>query len=245
LTIVVAALALAAQPHRPVPLTAGMVIDRSITVRAGTYRLRATRDRPVLTIRGENITVDFNGAVLAGGPDAADPDTYDGLGILVDGGRNVTIRNAVVRGYKIAVLARRSPVLRITGGDFSYNYKPRLYSGVEKESLVDWMSYHHNDHDEWLTRGAAIYLAECDRAEIDRNTMLQGQNGVMVTRYTLQVISDDGVRVWMDETLILDEWTPHESTVSRVASRGGRRHFKVQYYDVRGFAELRFDIQRK
>jgi hypothetical protein len=64
--------------------------------------------------------------------------------------------------------------------------------------------------------------------------------------YTLQVISDDGVRVWMDGAMILDEWTPHESKVSRVAiAGGGERRFKVEYYDVTGFAELRFDIQRK
>ncbi len=64
--------------------------------------------------------------------------------------------------------------------------------------------------------------------------------------YTLQVISDDGVRVWMDDAVIIDEWTPHESKVSRVEIGGGvERRFKVEYYDVTGFAELRFDIQRK
>jgi hypothetical protein len=64
--------------------------------------------------------------------------------------------------------------------------------------------------------------------------------------YTLQVISDDGVRVWMDGAMILDEWAPHESKVNRVSIRGGgERRFKVEYYDVTGFAELRFDIQRK
>jgi hypothetical protein len=26
---------------------------------------------------------------------------------------------------------------------------------------------------------------------------------------------------------------------------GGRRRFKVEYYEVGGFAELRFDIQRR
>ena len=50
------------------PLEAGMVIDRSVTIRPGTYRLAASPDlaRPAITIRGENITVDFNGAVARG-----------------------------------------------------------------------------------------------------------------------------------------------------------------------------------
>jgi len=185
----VLSLAAAAPAPPDVPLTRGLVIDRSIAVRAGNYRLAATDTRPALTIRGDNITVDFNGAVLAGAAGGADPDAFAGVGILIDGGRNVTLKNAVVRGYRIAVLARRSPDLHLTGNDFSYNYKPRLYSGVEKESLVDWMSYHQNDKDEWLARGAAIYLAECDRAEVDRNTVLQGQNGLMVAR-------SSGLTIW-------------------------------------------------
>jgi PA14 domain len=64
-------------------------------------------------------------------------------------------------------------------------------------------------------------------------------------QYNLQVISDDGVRVWMDGAMILDEWLPHESKVNRVPIAGGAHRFKVVYYDVTGFAELRFDIQRK
>jgi nitrous oxidase accessory protein NosD len=169
-----------------VPLRRGMVIDRSVSIRPGTYRLSASIDlsQPAIVIRGEDITVDFGGAVLAGGPDDADPDSFAGVGVLIDGGRGVTIKNAVIRGYKVGILARRSAALRLTRNDLSYNWKQRLYSGVEKESLVDWMSYHQNDGDEWLRFGAAIYLSECDRAEIDHNTVLQGQNGLMVTRST-------------------------------------------------------------
>jgi hypothetical protein len=50
----------------------------------------------------------------------------------------------------------------------------------------------------------------------------------------------------MDDAVIIDEWTPLESKVSRVAIGGGaERRFKIEYYDDTGFAELRFDIQRK
>ena len=184
-----AACALAGQSESP--LKAGMVIERSVTIRPGTYRLSSPADltRPALTIRGDNITVDFNGAVLTGGPEAADPDVYTGIGVLIEGGRNITVRNAVIRGYKIGILARRSPDLHLSSNDLSYNWKPRLHSGVEKESLVDWMSYHQNEKDEWLTQGAGVYLADCDRAELDRNTVVQGQNGLMIARST-------AVKIW-------------------------------------------------
>ncbi len=107
----------------------------------------------------------------------------------MDGGSKVTIRGATIRGYKVGILARNSPDLHLTRNDLSYNWKQRLYSGIEKESLLDWMSYHQNEKDEWLRFGAGIYLANCDRAEIDHNTIVQGQNGLMVT-------ASKGLKIW-------------------------------------------------
>ena len=173
-----------------IPLSSGMVIDQSVVIRPGRYALMsADLDRPAIRVTGENIIVDFNGAELIGSSPSADPDTFAGTGIFVDGGRRITIKNATVRGYKVGILARRSPDLRITGNNLSYNWKQRLYSGIEKESLVDWMSYHQNEKDEWLRYGAAIYMTDCDRAEIDHNTVVQGQNGLMATRA-------EGLKIW-------------------------------------------------
>ncbi len=167
--------------------TAGMTIDRSVRVKAGRYRLASPATAaaplaPALTVRGENITIDLTDVTLEGGDPLADPDGYQGTGVFVDGGRGVTLRGGAIRGYKVGVLARRSAALHITGLDASYNWKPRLYSGIEQESLADWLSHHDNEKDEWLRYGAAIYLAECDDAEIDHTRAVQGQNGLMVTR---------------------------------------------------------------
>ena len=174
-----------------VPLTPGMVIDRSLTVRPGVYRLAASGDlqSAAIVIRGDNITVDFAGAELRGSNPAADPDSFAGIGVLVEGGRSITIKNAVIRGYKVGLLARKTAGLHLTRNDLSYNWKQRLYSGVEKESLVDWMSYHQNEKDEWLRYGAAIYLSDVEGGEIDGNTVVQGQNALMATR-------SSGLKIW-------------------------------------------------
>ncbi|MCA1652558.1 MAG: right-handed parallel beta-helix repeat-containing protein, partial [Acidobacteria bacterium] len=73
----------------------------------------------------------------------------------------------------------------------------------------------------------------------------EGRADLPAGDYVLRVISDDAVKVWMDAELLLDAWTPHESKVDTVPIKGGSRRFKVEYYEVGGFAELRFDIQRK
>ena len=161
---------------------AGMVITSSVSIKPGTYRLPAQGEAPLITVRGSNIVIDFQGAVLEGADPESDPDGYAGTAVFVDGGERVTIRNAVMRGYKIAVRARNSPRLHLTRNDFSHNWKQRLWSTVEHESLLDWMSYHSNDTDEWLRFGGAIYLVDCNEAEIDHNTVRQGQNALMVTR---------------------------------------------------------------
>jgi len=168
----------------------GMVITQSTTVPPGTYTLAsADRAHPAITIRGSNITVDFKDVVLRGAAADADPDAFTGLAVLVDGGENVTIKNLRAHGYKIGIFARGVSKLHVTRADLSYNWKPRLYSLVEHESLLDWMSYHHNDKDEWLESGAGIYLADSHDAEIDHTTILQGQNGLMLAR-------SNNARVW-------------------------------------------------
>jgi nitrous oxidase accessory protein NosD len=175
--------ALGAQTSSNIALTPGMVIDRSVTVKPGTYRLpSASVDAPAIVVRGENITIDLTGVTIEGGEPLADPDTYTGTGIFVDGAKSVTITGGAIRGYKVGVRATKSPRFHLTRADLSYNWKSRLWSGIEKESLLDWMSYHNNEKDEWLRYGAAIYLSECDDCEIDNSRAVQGQNGLMITR---------------------------------------------------------------
>lgn len=165
-----------------ITLAPGQIITASAKVRPGTYRLDGSEARPAVTVRGSNITLDLTGVVIEGGDPYADPDGYVGTGIQIEGGERVTINGGAIRGFKVAILGRGSKHLRLTGNDLSHNWKQRLWSGIEKESLLDWMSYHDNEKDEWLRFGAAIYLSECDDAVVEGNRAVQGQNGLMVTR---------------------------------------------------------------
>ncbi len=196
------ALLLAAPPPasaqtRPAPavvLRPGLVITRSVRVLPRLYRLRApaSLDSAVLTIRGDDVTVDFGGATLEGRPPESDPDLAEGVAIRVEGGHNVRILHARVRGYRVGVLARGTRDLALVDDDVSYTWKPRLFSLIEHESLVDWQSYHHNEHDEWLRWGAAFYLADVRGGEVRGSRAVQGANGLMLVRCdSLDVVSND------------------------------------------------------
>jgi parallel beta-helix repeat protein len=59
----------------------------------------------------------------------------------------------------------------------------------------------------------------------------------------LIAISDDGIRVWIDDRLAIDDWVPHESRVHRVRMSAGRRHLRVAYYQVNGWTELQLRLE--
>ncbi len=60
--------------------------------------------------------------------------------------------------------------------------------------------------------------------------------------FTLQTISDDAVRVWIDGRLVIDNWTPHESAVDVAPIGPGKHAIRVLHYQVEGWTELRADI---
>ncbi|HEU4630805.1 MAG TPA: right-handed parallel beta-helix repeat-containing protein [Gemmatimonadaceae bacterium] len=180
-----------AQPAPTVVPRPGLVIARSVRVQPGTYHLSAPTDpdSALIVVRGDDVTVDMRGVTLVGAPEAAEPDEATGVAVRVAGGRNVTVRGATIRGYRVAILAEGTRGLTLVDNDVSHTWKPRLFSLIQHESLVDWLSYHKNEADEWRRFGAGIYLADVRGGEIRGNTAEQGMNGLLMTR-------TDSLLVW-------------------------------------------------
>jgi nitrous oxidase accessory protein NosD len=160
----------------------GMRISVSTKIKKGTYPIDAfdSLNKAVIVIEGNNITVDFNNAILKGSNKKKSPDEFFGVGIIVRNGKNITIKNLTAKGYKVALLARNVDGLKLEHCDLSYNYRQHLNSTQEKEDISDWMSYHHNEKDEWLRYGAAMYLRNCNNAVINDCKMTGGQNALMM-----------------------------------------------------------------
>jgi parallel beta-helix repeat protein len=174
-----------------IKLKAGLVIKTNTVVKPGNYKL-FPKDKEgntgVITIEGDNITVEFRGATMQGADEETSPDQYAGTAIVVKG-KNVSIRNLTIKGYKIAIYAENSDNFEVFECNLSYNYRPLLKSGVGKEDESDWLSFHKNEADEWKRYGAAIYLKNCQRPKLRGNTVSNGMNGFLL------VNSNDG-RIW-------------------------------------------------
>ena len=160
----------------------GLKINRSCRIEPGAYLLNASKDTnsAVIEITGRDITVDFQGATLAGSGEELLPNEFAGLAIRIRNGHNITLKNANIRGYKVAILAENVDSLHLIDCDLSYNYRQKLYSTWETECYSDWLSYHQNEEDEWLRYGAAVYLKNCRHPLVRDVKVTQGQNGIML-----------------------------------------------------------------
>ena len=186
----------------PTTLTSGLVLTKSGPILAREYTLptqqgvRRAGDeqipafKPAITIKGNNLTIDFAGAVLRGTNAMIPPDQRKGLGVLVEG-NNITIKNLRVRGYKVGLVANNCRGLRILHSDFSYNWKQHLQSTVDKEDESDWQSYHHNEHNEWLRYGAGLYLEHCKRFEVSGTKITGGQCGLMLVDSDIGLVQNN------------------------------------------------------
>jgi parallel beta helix pectate lyase-like protein/PA14 domain-containing protein/copper-binding protein NosD len=165
------------------PLLKGMKISKSVKIKKNIYRIDANEkmDGGVIIIEGEDITVDFNHSVMKGSNSKKNPDEYSGVCIIIRNSRHITIKNLKASGYKVGILANDVESLTLENCDLSYNYRAHLNSTQEKEHISDWMSYHHNEKDEWLRYGAGIYLRNCGLAIIRDCKVTGGQNALMMT----------------------------------------------------------------
>jgi hypothetical protein len=63
--------------------------------------------------------------------------------------------------------------------------------------------------------------------------------------YELAVTSDDGVRLWVDEKLALEDWSIHGPKDDRVPITGGTHSLRVEYFQNTGAAALQVRVVKR
>lgn len=65
--------------------------------------------------------------------------------------------------------------------------------------------------------------------------------------YRFKVRADDGVRVWLDEVLLIDQWQNGRArwTEADYSLNAGRHSLKIEYYEHSGDAEIEFQWEKK
>lgn len=170
------------------------VIAESCVVRIPADTVISDRSRDgAIRIGASNIEVIFeDGSVLRGSDHDATPDSFEGIGIRVDGFHNVTIRNARISGYRCGVYATNAAGLKLEGVDASNNRRQRLRSTPRAEDGGDWLWPHSNDEREWLNNyGAALYIEDTEGFIVRECRVRHGQNALLLSRVSGGEIYDN------------------------------------------------------
>jgi len=162
-----------------------IVVTRSVRIRPGDYRIKDVDEDGVLQITGDNVAVDFQGAALAAMPlIGADLSQAQGIGIALEGARNVTIRNAKVHGYFFNIRAIKAPGLTLEGCDVSYSRGQRI--AVEGHPIEIWLVL--RSLEAWRSYGAGIWIEESNGSVVRRCRGSGAQNGLLL-------VHSDGCRL--------------------------------------------------
>jgi Right handed beta helix region len=126
-----------------------IAVTQSVRVKPGVYTVKDADGNGVLRVEQDGVDLDFQGATLqSADPRMLDLTRAEGIGIFLDGHKNVTIRNAKVHGYLFNIKALRASGLKVENCDVSYSRAHRIASGgspieiwLVLRSLEAWRSY--------------------------------------------------------------------------------------------------------
>lgn len=183
------------------------IVDRSCVLRIAPGAVIADANGDgVVRVVAPDVTVRFEkGSVLRGAPVGTPGDLMTGVGLVIDGQKNVRVEGAAIEGFKVGLLARGADGLVIDGAVLRDNFRQRLRSTPAAEDAGDWLWPHANDQREWVTNyGAAMAIERSSGVEVRNVRVREGQNGIVLDRVEASKIYDNdcsflsgwGIAMW-------------------------------------------------
>lgn len=202
--IMLATPALAAAQGDPATLsvqTDNVPLRTSATIEPGAQPVIDVDGDGVIHVLADGVVLDFaRGAILRGAAAQTAGDKLAGVGIRVDGHKDVTIRNVRLTGFKVGIWATRADGLTIENADVQDIYRMRLASTPIAESGEDWLWPHRNDQGQWRdVYGGAIVVENSSGVTIRACTVRRSQNGIILDRVT-------GAKVYDNDCSFLSGW---------------------------------------
>lgn len=168
-----------------------------------------------------------NGAINAYGPPTADEYSYNGAA-----------RQSFNNGY----ISWLSPPTFTAWPTSGTGWRKEFYNNTWLACGKSWVEYEPNltfDYNwgDTATPHPAV-LRTNNSARLTRTERFTGGN------YTFTVGSDDGVRLWVDNNLIIDQWVIRGYTENSWAGNltAGDHQLKIEYFQQDGGARLKFNV---
>lgn len=159
------AIAALAPAQRTIGLSPGMTISESAKI-LPSERLVAPKGgpAPAITIRGNDLVVDFTGSYVRGDKDPYhDRENFEGTGLLIDGCRNVTIKNGHFQAFRWNIRIVNSTNIRLVNCDVSMSRAIRMTrDGASLDTFLNL-----RDSNVWRTYGAGVWIEKSNDCRLD------------------------------------------------------------------------------
>ena len=197
-----------------------MEISESCIVEIGSAVIADTDGNGVIHVVADGVRIRFTDdsskRELYGAKKGTPWDEVSGIGIVVEGRRNVTIKNAHVHRFKVGILARNADGLVVEGCDVSGGYAKHLKSTPVAEDSSDWLFPHRNDEREWVNQhGAGICVERSSGVLVRKCFARRRQNGIILDRVTKTKVYDNDFSFLSGWGLAM--WRSSDNVISRNA----------------------------
>lgn len=147
-------------------LSPGLVITKSVNV-VPNERL-VVPPGPAsncITVKGDDITIDFGGAFVRGDKDVYhNRENFDGVGLLINGCKNVTIKNGHFEGFRFNIKVVNSENVRIENCGVNFS---RAIAMVRDGQVLDTF-LNLRDNAAWRTYGAGIWIEGSKNCAVEK-----------------------------------------------------------------------------
>ena len=76
-------------------------------------------------------------------------------------------------------------------------------------------------------------------------TVAEGTLEAPEGQYILELTSDDGVRLWLDDKLLHEDWTHHAPRTEALrVTLGGRHKLRIEHFEIDGYAALKLELKK-
>ena len=172
----------AAAPAPAAPPCPELIVTQSLTLAKDAVLSQR------LVIRASHITIDGNGATLAGPGRPGDTRSLEGagIGVLIDGAVNVTVTHLKARGFATGLLARRATAPSILECDFSDNYHNPAHGWGElpPRGGIRFESVRHG------------VIRQCRASRVWDGLSLDGTDDTLVAQNDFSHCSNTGAHLW-------------------------------------------------
>jgi parallel beta-helix repeat protein len=161
-------------------------ITTSVCVKKGVYTLD-DRGNGALQIDADGVTVDFQGSTLQSSKASTGRlEDFTGLGLTVMGHSHVTVKNAVIHGFRFNVKAYACCGLRLLNCKLGMSRSQRMLTGDAPNNCWVWL----RNLDCWRDYGGAVWLENCTGALVKGVIANQCQNGLFLVGTNKSIVAD-------------------------------------------------------